>query len=420
MPIHVTSTLFSQYVPSEYYIAIAVVLLSLAVTHAFSQGRRTSRERNLHNRTIIVTGGFTSSLGLTVLEALAQRGAQIIAFAPPDSISSVETIVTAIREQTRNELVFAEPVDLASPSSIKSFAKRFIDGEKYSEHRIDGLVLLHEYGHIGGLWSRTSKEQQREDGSQASFLIQTLLLPVLLIAPVERDIRIVNVVNPFYAAAVPTFPQRPPHETMFQKEGYRSLRTIKFTQHLQKVLDALPSSSDEVPDAGTSTTAKVKAQKKKQSNIKAVSVSPGVSRADTVAPYLRSRGPGFSIYGLFLYIVLQPIIRLLTKAPNSAIQSILHVLFVPVSKTAEKPKPRKNDRPSTDDDEQEEEILKPGALYAECAVVPLVIPAEVGGESGEESNADKLGREIWEGFEASLKEWDSEEQKSTVSVTGES
>lgn len=32
----------------------------------------------------------------------------------------------------------------------------------------------------------------------------------------------------------------------------------------------------------------------------------------------------------------------------------------------------------------------------------------------------RLGREIWEGFEASLKEWDSEEQKSTVSVTGES
>jgi len=37
------------------------------------------------------------------------------------------------------------------------------------------------------------------------FLLTTLLLPALLVAPVERDIRIINIVNPFYAAAAPAF-----------------------------------------------------------------------------------------------------------------------------------------------------------------------------------------------------------------------
>lgn len=66
-----------------------------------------------------------------------------------------------------------------------------------------------------------------------------------------------------------------------------------------------------------------------------------------------------------------------------------------------------------------EEILKPGALYAECAVVDLdiVLPAESTADQDEASSKDQIaddreyggevvGRRVWEAYEAALKVWD--------------
>lgn len=46
--------LFSA-IPSAYYVYILVAVLTLVVTHAISQGRKTNRERDLHARIILVT-----------------------------------------------------------------------------------------------------------------------------------------------------------------------------------------------------------------------------------------------------------------------------------------------------------------------------------------------------------------------------
>jgi hypothetical protein len=88
-------------------------------------------------------------------------------------------------------------------------------------------------------------------------------------------------------------------------------------------------------------------------------------------------------------------------------QSILHALFLP---TPFKISPARNPQ-------KPEEVLKPGALYRECAVVKLQVPkppkvdenvrdevnvSEDDGELGGEIS----GRLVWEYFEQELKRWE--------------
>jgi hypothetical protein len=44
--------------PSEYYTHIVVAIVGIITVYAFAQGRKTSRERNLHGRTILITVAF--------------------------------------------------------------------------------------------------------------------------------------------------------------------------------------------------------------------------------------------------------------------------------------------------------------------------------------------------------------------------
>src|ERR1700722_1208569 len=233
-------------VPERLWVHIVIWTLAISTVRAFIQGRTTNRERDLHGRVILVTGGFTP-FGLTLLEALAKRGAKIIALSSdPITSPTVLTFVELLRSVTSNEHIYADECDLESPASVKAFCMRFMAGE---DERLDALVLAHEYRTVVSLLSREDGrlKEARETASLATFLLITLLLPALLVAPPERDIRIVNVINPFYAAAVHGFwpandsntPKRP--VSLFVTEGTRSLRMAIFIRHLQRVLDALPS-----------------------------------------------------------------------------------------------------------------------------------------------------------------------------------
>lgn len=159
------------------------------------------------------------------------------------------------------------------------------------EFRLDAIIFAHEYGHVGG-WGYKNREEEtrrREEGLLATFFFTTVLLPILLTAPSDREIRIINLVNPFYSAAVPRFDPSQPTErpnagtSIWREEGRRSLRSILFMRHLQRVLDALPAGAKTVPvvSGNQATTPSLK----NVSNIVAVTVSPGISRADTIAPF---------------------------------------------------------------------------------------------------------------------------------------
>lgn len=206
-------------------------------------------------------------------------------------------LVSLLRSTTSNENIYAEQCDLSSPTSIRSFCSNY----HKSEQRLDAIIFAHEYTPIGSLFTRKKPdldlEKRRQTASCATFLIVTLLLPLLLTAPVERDIRLITLVNPFYAAAARTFsasrssgppraPQAPPLSSLFLTEGRRALRTAIFMRHLQRVLDALPSGA-QVPKTDVhSQSIPVVSDKAQRSNVVAVSVSPGISRTDVIAPLL--------------------------------------------------------------------------------------------------------------------------------------
>ena len=140
------------------------------------------------------------------------------------------------------------------------------------------------------------------------------------------------------------------------------------------------------------------------------------------------------------YILLLPLLHISTKSPKAAIQSILHALFLPTpfkvlssSLSSDDATPSASQKSNTAADRVpiptaaphrppnliHEEILKPGALYAECAVVNLdiVLPAEPTANQDEASSKDQIaddreyggevvGRRVWEAYEAALKVWD--------------
>ena len=127
----------------------------------------------------------------------------------------------------------------------------------------------------------------------------------------------------------------------------------------------------------------------------------------------------------FRYFLLNPLFRILTKSPTSALQSTLHALFLPT--------PFKHLAHSPDDTRKRapEEVLKPGALYAECGVVPVRVtvtpipPAKDkskgGGKDKDTQGVDEtrpddgelggvaLGMQVWDDYEQQLKMWDAAE-----------
>ncbi|KAI0263823.1 hypothetical protein BC834DRAFT_295657 [Gloeopeniophorella convolvens] len=422
----------STILPAEYYTHVVVAIIGIVTIYTLSQGAKTNRERDLHGRTILITGAFTPT-GLTLLDSLAQRGAHIIALTPePPDAGAPETLISLLRSTTHNENIYAEQCDLASPASIRAFCANF----DKSKQRLDAVIFAHEYAPVGSLVVRRGTGGDDDDAARraascATFLLITLLLPLLLTAPVERDIRLLALVNPFYAAAARALASPPPRRaSLFLEEGRRALRTAVLMRHLQRVLDALPDGA-QVPRTDVAAQAiPVVSARAQRSNIVAVAVSPGVSRADVVAPLLAADAARGAVawHGMFLYILLYPLLRILTKAPRAALQTVLHALFLPT------PFKRLAETPEDDAKRAAEEVLKPGALYAECAVVPLRIPApaptpaagaqpaprkgkekEKEAQDGAEPPDDgemggvALGTQVWDEYERELKVWEAAE-----------
>ncbi|KAI0330404.1 hypothetical protein GY45DRAFT_1345962 [Cubamyces sp. BRFM 1775] len=457
MVLQVIYTAATTILPLEYWPYALVAGTLLVVIYAYTQGRPTTRERDLHARVILLTGPFTP-LGLVTLTALAKRGAHVIALSPyPLSHPVPSLLLQLLRSTTRNENIFAEHCDLNSPTAIRKFCTSFLTG---NDTRLDALVFAHEYPSIGRIWffggkARRDKEEreekQREAASLASFLLTTLLLPALLVAPVERDIRIVHVVNPFYAAALPTFPTflnstpstQPAAQPLVIAEGHRALRTVVLTRHLQRILDSLPNRAED-PKAKSKQAGDPAAPQ--PSNIISVAACPGISRRDTIAPFLGATERAWSL----AYIVLFPFLVLLAKTSQSALQTLLHVLFLPtplkraqlkVDAAADEERKAEAERAAASQQEQEEEklssprrtgnveVLKPGALYRECAVVQIDVPRPpmpepekskkgekakkqedvVTLEDDGEYGGEAVGRAVWEWYEARLKAWEAED-----------
>lgn len=241
---------------------------------------------------------------------------------------TILSLIDLVRVTTNNELVFAEQCDLTSPKAITDFCAQLVKssggGLETEPPRVDAVIFAHEYAHIGAYkGSKDEKEMEsvrRLQGRLATFFFTTLLLPVFLTAPQDRDIRFINLVTPFYGAALPSYDRQAQEETptasIWIEEGRRSLKTILFTRHFQRILDALPAPSvqtrmttlDDHSSRPTPTSSKknnldIQAEAvaaKRPSNIIVTAVSPGISRWDTIAPFMRADrdSPFYSVVGM--------------------------------------------------------------------------------------------------------------------------
>jgi hypothetical protein len=125
--------------------------------------------------------------------------------------------------------------------------------------------------------------------------------------------------------------------------------------------------------------------------------------------------------------LINPLLRILTKSPSSALQSTLHALFLPT--------PFKSLSSSPDEAQKRapEEVLKPGALYVECAVAPIRMPATLapgteGKTDGSGGTAQRddgelggmaLGMEVWDDYERELKVWEAAETAKEADSKGQ-
>ena len=115
-------------------------------------------------------------------------------------------------------------------------------------------------------------------------------------------------------------------------------------------------------------------------------------------------------------------------------QTVLHALFLPTpfkvlsqSSVDEKSKGAKGTPIDSSVTDMPEEVLKPGALYADCAVVRLKVPLPPSAVASEketvkdgktmteevleiqddgEFGGEVMGRLVWEAYEEALKDWE--------------
>lgn len=156
-----------------------------------------------------------------------------------------------------------------TPGAVRAFVKQWAvnpAGTGEGGRRLDAIVWGDGWELDAALagfqtQSRAKTEDDEDESKEDEWTVQeskfhflTAMLPLLLKAPMERSIRLINLVSPFYAAAIPTYQNndddndqagpasnnKNARSAIFQT-GVDSWKAILLWNHLQKILDALAS-----------------------------------------------------------------------------------------------------------------------------------------------------------------------------------
>ncbi|PWN37216.1 uncharacterized protein FA14DRAFT_170094 [Meira miltonrushii] len=201
------------------------------------------KPRDLHGTVILVVGGFTAQ-GLLVCAQLSSLGAQLILLTPTIRSSYIMQMIHLLRDGTSNSLIYAEECDVTNLQSIEAFAAQWNlgegtgsqigglgagpagglsgstglgaassgpgatkgDGNKsgFAPRRVDSIVFLPLDSARYSVGSPIRRSNEGLETSQAElmgrFHLVNVLLPSLLLLPPNRDIRIVTLLSPWYAA----------------------------------------------------------------------------------------------------------------------------------------------------------------------------------------------------------------------------
>ena len=238
------------------------------------------------------------------MRELATRGGQIILLthhSPTDPF--LVEYIDDLRTTCKNELIYAEQVDMSSLHSIRLFATKWVDNAP--PRRLDMVILC-----ANTMTPRWGRRTTTVDGLEeewmvnylANFHLLSILSPAIRAQPPDRDVRILFGSCSSYIAGKLELKDTE-RKTKSGSESYArsKLALMTFCYAFQKHLDAYVR-PDKFPN-----------------NARAILVDPGYSRTPGARRWLT----GGSLIGLLLYLVMYPVWWLVLKSPLRGAQSFL-------------------------------------------------------------------------------------------------
>lgn len=208
-----------------------------------------------------------------------------------------------LRTATKNELIYAEQVDLSSLQSIREFATKWVDN--VPPRRLDLIILCADT--ITPRYGRTIRTQDDVEPNWginflANFHLLSILSPAIRAQPPDRDVRIVfGTCSSYMGGDLKLLRDSRSPLPKEMEYGTSKLATMVFASAFQKHLDAYKR-----PD-------------KHANNARVIMVDPNFTRTPGMRRFLTMG----SLWGLLLYLFMWPIWWLVLKSPLQGAQSFL-------------------------------------------------------------------------------------------------
>ncbi|KAH8084036.1 hypothetical protein HD553DRAFT_296451 [Filobasidium floriforme] len=277
MPIHGIAALLEGRVNYGYAVTAVILVVLAATLKAWSGGRKNTWERDWAGKMILVIAD-PNPITLELLHQLLHLPSppQIL-YLPPLPSPLPESLLTIVQTLRLSATTKSPAAQLhceafpRTPGAVRAFVKQWAvnpAGTGEGGRRLDAIVwgdgweldaALAGFQTSPATNTKDNEDESKEDGwtvQESKFHFLTAMLPLLLKAPMERSIRLINLVSPFYAAAIPTYQNNNDHtdndqagpasnnknarSAIFQT-GVDSWKAILLWTHLQKILDALAS-----------------------------------------------------------------------------------------------------------------------------------------------------------------------------------
>ncbi|KAJ9347787.1 hypothetical protein DTO027B9_8891 [Paecilomyces variotii] len=336
MPVHFIVKGVSEGFPSIPYLypVLKVVpwLILLAALKVYFGGASNKSERLMHSKVVMITGG-TSGIGAAIVHELASRGAQIILLTqhPPSDIFLVDYIQD-LRTSTKNQLIYAEQVDLSSLHSIRTFATKWVDNAP--PRRLDMIILCGNTAVPQGGQREITKDgldAEWQINYLANFHLLSILSPAIRAQPPDRDVRIVFATCSSYiggtmdlkqtegaAIANTTTTTAKPRGKGKTATATRQNNTNKGKKHNMFGMTKLALMT--FANSFQSHLSSYKRPDKFPVNARVLIVDPGFCRTPGTRRWL-TRG---SLWGLLFYLLTWPLWWLILKSPQQGAQSFLY------------------------------------------------------------------------------------------------
>lgn len=308
MPVHIGATLFGGFDYSTLATLAATVGTAYGVK-VYSGGRKCIWEREWGGKLIIIAAAPTPTTLALMHHLLHLPSPPQILYLPPYESplpESLLTILHVLRLSATSPLAQLHCEAMPrTPAAVREFVGKWSSPMRGTAgeggRRVDAIVLGSGWECDDGVRvKRDIEREQWEDPewtvNQFHFHFVTALLPSLLRAPPERNIRIIQLVSPGWSAALPAVKaeleggaERAVDTGKLAVAARRGVTSLAFQSHLRLILDTLASASygkkDMVPTVDGEEGATVqKRDESVQSNILALSVIMPWARDEVVRP----------------------------------------------------------------------------------------------------------------------------------------